>query len=190
MVSWWPGEGNGNDVASTNNGFLLGNVTFVPGEVGQAFSFDGATTEVHVPASASLNIGATGSGLTIECWIKPASLPSTGQPLVEWNNGSRYGVQFWHSLNFYGSGGPGGLYADIAESSGNGHYLVAPPGLLTTNDFQHVALTYDQASGVATIYVNGTTAAAENFGSFTPQTSYDQYFGHRFPPTIRSITPV
>jgi hypothetical protein len=33
LVGWWPGDGNANDIVG-------GDVAYVPGEVGQAFSFD------------------------------------------------------------------------------------------------------------------------------------------------------
>src|SRR5438270_12952784 len=41
MVSWWPGDGNANDIQGGNNGTLQGGATFASGKVGQAFSFDG-----------------------------------------------------------------------------------------------------------------------------------------------------
>ena len=41
MLTWWPGNGNTNDEISGFNGTSVGNVTFAPGKVGQAFSFDG-----------------------------------------------------------------------------------------------------------------------------------------------------
>ncbi|MGD0260559.1 MAG: hypothetical protein ABSD29_12135, partial [Verrucomicrobiota bacterium] len=35
LVSWWPGDGNANDIASTNNGTLQGGATAnAPGVVG------------------------------------------------------------------------------------------------------------------------------------------------------------
>src|SRR5258708_26090521 len=36
LISWWPGEGNANDVADANSGTLHGGVTFSNGVVGQA----------------------------------------------------------------------------------------------------------------------------------------------------------
>ena len=37
LVSWWPGDGNADDIADANPGTLVGSVTFAPGKVGQAF---------------------------------------------------------------------------------------------------------------------------------------------------------
>ena len=67
MVSWWPGDGNANDIQDGNNGTLHGGVTFVPGMVAQAFNFDGAVTSyVEVPDASSLNPSA----ITLDAWVK------------------------------------------------------------------------------------------------------------------------
>ena len=79
LVSWWRGEGDANDSAGTNNGVLQGGVAFVPGEVGQAFSFDGSSNSyVEVPDSPTLRLT---NELTIECWAKRLN-PSEGAVLA------------------------------------------------------------------------------------------------------------
>ena len=67
LVAWWSAEGNASDSINGNNGSPAGALGYTTGEDGQAFVFDGSTSYIPVPASASLNIGATGSGVTIEC---------------------------------------------------------------------------------------------------------------------------
>lgn len=47
-ASAWPGERNANDIAGENNGTLRNGVTFQPGKVGLAFSFDGKNDFVDV----------------------------------------------------------------------------------------------------------------------------------------------
>src|SRR5262245_65255486 len=54
LVSWWRGEGNATDAQGVNHGTLVGGVTFAPGQVGQAFSFDG-TGRVNVPDAPVLD---------------------------------------------------------------------------------------------------------------------------------------
>ncbi len=49
MISWWQGENNTIDIIGGNNGTWIGNAAYAPGEVGNAFSFDGAWF-VSVPA--------------------------------------------------------------------------------------------------------------------------------------------
>jgi len=70
LVAWWRAESNAQDSAGENNGSIVGNIAYIDGQVGQAFSFDG-NSHISVPASQSLDVG-TGSGLTIECWVFPA----------------------------------------------------------------------------------------------------------------------
>ncbi|MDB6016774.1 MAG: Immunoglobulin I-set domain protein [Pedosphaera sp.] len=179
LVSWWRAEGNAVDAVGGNDGTLFSG-TYALGKVGQAFSFNNVSTYVQIPASASLNV-ATNGGLTIECWIKlnNAIAPGdtvTSHPLVEWNNNSGY---FGFGVHLWNAGGPGVLVVNLVDTLGNSHSLSSPTGVLVSNVFQHVAATYDQASGVATLYCNGAVVATQNLGSFTPQTSYDVYLGWR-----------
>ena len=165
LVAWWKAENNTIDSVNANNGTAIGGLSYTNGEVGQAFQFDGVSGYVSVPASPSLNIGATGSGVTIECWVKPNHFnPGAGLPIVEWDSPSKDGLQM--SVN-----GPQ-LFANIQDTAGNFHVIVTPNGTLTTGVFQHVALTFDKCSGLALLYINGAQAAAVNIGSITPQTSY------------------
>jgi hypothetical protein len=177
LVSWWGAEGNATDWIGTNNGTLIGGLTFTNGEVGQAFQFDGTSGYVSVPASTSLDVGQ-GQGLTIETWINPADAQL--RPLVEWNNGSGgYGVHFWINQPTPFGSGPGCLYANVVDATGQGHSFASTAGLVVTNSFQHVALTYDRTSGVAELYYNSVLVGVQYIGKFALQTSYPLYFGYR-----------
>ena len=70
LVSWWPGDGNANDVKGTNHGTMQTGVTFSIGMAGEAFSFDG-TSAVEIPSSSTLKLGA--GDLTIDAWIKTST---------------------------------------------------------------------------------------------------------------------
>jgi hypothetical protein len=173
LVSWWPGEDSATDIVSGNNGFLQGSVSYAPGEVGQAFLFTTTNDAVRIPANPTLNIGA-GPGLTIELWVKPTDLEL--RPLAEFNNaGAAWGVHFYISAGY----GPGSLYANLVDLNGQWHQIFSPGGIVESNVFQQVAVTYDQASGVATLYHNGVAVASQPLGHFTPQTTYEFYLGKR-----------
>jgi hypothetical protein len=82
MISWWPGDGNANDIQGSNNGTLLNGATFAPGMVDQAFSFAGADDEISIAHTSALNFGPNDS-FTVDAWLKP---------LIQYwvHNGSQY----------------------------------------------------------------------------------------------------
>jgi alpha-tubulin suppressor-like RCC1 family protein len=167
LVSWWPAEGSANDIFGGNNGSPVGNLGYTNGEVGQAFVFDNSTSYIPFPASSSLDLGTSGSGFTIECWVKPNAFNvAVSGPIVEWDSSSSTGLQLWS--------GPT-LFANLLDTSGNNRILQSTNGIFTTNSWQHVAVTFDKSSGNAVIYYNGTIAATNNFGSITPQSGYPAY---------------
>ena len=58
LVSWWPGDGNANDIADGNNGTLMGGATFASGKVGQAFLLDGINAFVDAGNASNLHVSA------------------------------------------------------------------------------------------------------------------------------------
>ena len=68
LVSWWPGEGNANDIIGTNHGILQNGTTFGIGEVGQAFSLDGINNYIQIPDSQNLNPNT--NDFTVAFWMK------------------------------------------------------------------------------------------------------------------------
>jgi len=186
MVSWWPlDEKTGNvaeDIRDANYGTYYDSPTPVAGKVDGALSFDGINDAVKIPASTNLNVGI-GPGFTIDAWINPFDLDGA-QPLVEWNENigvaSPIGVQLFISFPDDGK-----LYANIVDTGGGSHTIATDSPVISANTFQHVALTYDKDSGVATLYKDGAIVKQDNLGSFTPQTSFDLFFGERpYPPGL------
>ena len=179
MVAWWTGDNTAEDVMGGNHGTLQNGAGFTAdGEVGPAFAFDGIDDFVKVPASSRLDVGA-GSGFTIETWVNPSDVMAW-QPLVEWNNGGAYGVHLWLNVDWGGLTGPGGIYANIVGTDRAEHLIGSGEARLRPNVFHHVALTFDKASGLTQLYLDGApTGKPRTFPGVTPQTSYDLYLGHR-----------
>lgn len=181
LMGWWRGEGNTADSFGTNVGTLQGGAGFAAGLVGQAFAFDGVDDAVRIAVSGPFTLPdvGIGEGFTVEAWINPSRL--TIGPIFEWhNNAGGEGVHLWHSVDYITVGdGPGNLYGNIVDTTGTSHRITSPSGLLQTNQFNHVALSYDRAAGMAVIYHNGVAVKSDILGTFTPQTSYDLYLGRR-----------
>ena len=72
LVSWWPGDGNANDVWDGNNGQLLNGTTFAAGRVGRAFSFDGIDDNVFIGNPTNLQLSQ--SDYTVDVWVNLTSL--------------------------------------------------------------------------------------------------------------------
>lgn len=66
-VSWWPGEGNTDDIADSNPGISEGSVAYAPGKIGQAFQFNG-TNQIRVPNAPNLRVSQ--DAFTVEAWVK------------------------------------------------------------------------------------------------------------------------
>ena len=176
LVGWWPLDGDWTDIIGGDTGIPSGSTSFAPGEVGQGMVFNGAFSDVRIPASPGLNIG-TQPGFTVEMWINPATLASE-QSLLEWNDGAIFANHLTISTPGLGSG-PGSVWGTLNDTNGNFYYLPSPAGLLSTNTFQHIAWTYDKASGTEIIYLNGSVIAQTNFGSIVTRTTPDIYLGYR-----------
>src|ERR1043166_8194305 len=155
LVSWWPGEGNAHDIVSHNNGALNNGAGFDVGEVGQGFSLDGSDDEVRIGNPASLKLNS----ISIDAWVKPTNTPGDYQAiLTKWNQntgtgsgGDSYGL--W----LFNSGSTFQLFSAIHQTNGAEPFRIA--GNVPLNQFSHVAMTYDSATGAFAIYVTGSVVS-------------------------------
>jgi hypothetical protein len=67
LVSWWPADGNADDMAGGNDGVLTGGAAFAPGKVGRAFLLDGIDAFVNAGNAPSLHV--SGGDFTVEGWV-------------------------------------------------------------------------------------------------------------------------
>jgi hypothetical protein len=70
LAAWWPGNGDANDYAGTNNGTLQGGASYTNGMVGQAFSFDGINQYMTSSTEGLTNIT---NSFTMEFWAYPTA---------------------------------------------------------------------------------------------------------------------
>jgi hypothetical protein len=175
-AAWWRMEGNLQDSVNTNHALgLNGTLLYTNGVAGTALSFPSfSSAYVRASANPTLNVG-TAPGMTFETWLRPANVGST-YTIAAWNNGS--GQQ---GVSLGGSVTRGGDYleANLLDTVGNSHIMVAPFRVLTNNAWQHVAMTYDKSTGIGALFVDGSPVTVTNLGLFTPRTSDSLYLGYR-----------
>ncbi len=155
LISWWPGNGNANDVQGGNNGTLQNGATFATGEVSQAIAINAASSNyVSIPDSPSLHV----KNLTIDAWVNFASLPTVGHIFGKALGGAdddSYILAYNHgALVGYVSGGPAL------------QYTWSP----TIGQWYHVAYTFD--GSMHKLYVDGGQVAV---GANTAVPSYDDH---------------
>ncbi|MCW5555650.1 MAG: S8 family serine peptidase [Verrucomicrobiae bacterium] len=150
LISWWPGESNADDIADGNHGTLVGDTTYGPGVVGQAFVLDGDKDGVNLGSPANLEL----SNFTIEAWIKRRSATE---------------VSFDQEL------GPGGYilaFGDRGYGFGliDGGYLlltrvrdsaVISSGRITDTNWHHVAVT--KSGGLINFYIDGLATVPRGY---------------------------
>ena len=153
-----------------HNGTLMNGLEFADGNTESCFKFNGINSYLLADATSSLNVGL-GSGLTFEGWINPATLDHE-ELIYEFEsnlatfNGGDTGINC--SLH---PERPGELDFNLVGTDRTSHELDSPLHAIITHAWQHIAVTYDRASGLAVLYINGVSVKAINFGTFTPETS-------------------
>src|SRR4029077_939993 len=166
MVAWWPGDDNAKDIQGGNDGTVNG-ATFGPGEVNDAFNFDGSDHFISVPDSPALRVTAA-TGFTFDFWVQPTQFNggNTGNELI-------LGKAITPGANasyfaFFDANGDIGI--GLQNSSEAPEWITTSS--LPLNQWTHVALVYRAVNFNATdmtIYVNGapvsTTFAANGYDS-------------------------
>ena len=148
LVSWYPGDGNANDIQSANNGTLINGATFAPGFVGQAFSFNGTGALVSVPDAQNLDFSPS-APITVNLWVF-----RTGTGNVMHLLGKRVGCDGSASINYQMAfDNRNGLNLGFVSSSGG---AVAHTDL-PLNTWTHLAGTFDGTN--FKLYINGQLAA-------------------------------
>jgi len=150
LVGWWRGEKNALDVMGENNGRIVGGVRYVPGEVGQAFEFNGLNAGVQLENSTSLKL----QDFTIEAWVKRSDANRTTIPAMYDNSAF---LCFGELGYGFGPTHDGRLLLTKVGEGG-----VYSTGLrITDTKFHHVAVTKNGRS--VTFYVDGVGEEAEPY---------------------------
>jgi hypothetical protein len=173
IISWWPAEGNAIDQTGSNNGSLVGPVSFTNGEVGQGFNFDGASSYVLIPNSPSLN---PAGAFSIEGWIYLTNDVPQSMILSKWGDRGDYGDNRSYVLSTVSGLGLLFSISDLANQENNAFQQITANDVLTLNAWTHVAATYDSTTGIRNLYVNGTNVLSNTntpvavYASITPVT--------------------
>ena len=142
-------EGSGTTVTDAsgngNNGTVANTTWRTAGKFGGALSFNGTSSVVTVPNSASLQLS---SGMTLEAWVDPSKVSAAWRDVIYKANDNFY-LEATSSNASRPDGGliAGGSYADAFGTSA-----------LAANTWSYLTETYDGST--LRLYVNGTQVAS------------------------------
>jgi hypothetical protein len=145
------------------------------GKFGSALSFNGVSSRVQVPDSASLDLT---SGVTLEAWVYPAANQSGWRTIVQ---------KEVDSYLLHASSGAGSLKPAGGVTVGSQVPTIFAPNALPVAAWSHLAVTYDGSN--LRLYVNGNLARSTGqTGPVVPSSSplwmggnspYGEYFNGR-----------
>jgi hypothetical protein len=159
VASYGLDEGSGttvNDSSTNKNNGTVSNATWATGYFGNALKFSGATNSyVTINDAASLDLT---SGLTLEAWVNPSTLNSSGSNWVaavakEHRNSSNDIAYALYAAA--GTGTPPALHLLISGTDVG----VGGTSVLSLNTWTFLAGTYDGST--MRLYVNGTQVASK-----------------------------
>jgi hypothetical protein len=171
LQEWYRGEGNAVDSQSGVNGTVVGGVTYAAGEVGQAFSFDGSTGYVQLPANFLLYpiSGTATPPLSFETWFRT----SAGGVILGQQPSPAFGAISGGWIPAVYVGTDGHLYAQMFW--GGAANPVVSPGVVNDNQFHHVAVTYDGTT--ESVYLDGVAIGTRALTQVAYAGSYNYQLG-------------
>jgi hypothetical protein len=169
LVSYWNMQGNSNDYVGTNNGVDT-TITYSTGNgiVGEGAGFNGSSSGIAIAQNSDL----TPSTMSWSFWVKPNSLPSTGNlnNLIDKRDNT-------NGTNGYGIGlyNPSGTQTIIFASKNSDSW---PSWSVTLSTSSWSNLVFIRSGTAVTLYINDVSQGASGMVTFT-DFSTNLYFGNR-----------
>jgi len=158
LVSWWPGDGNANDIANGRNGTVVGGAGFVPGQVAQAFSFTGSGW-VDVADNPVWTLGT--NDFAIDLWVKFNGL-SGRDPFIahDEGGGSTNKWIFWYDAAGHRAPFGPALRLHVNSPTLGAIDPVVYPWTPAVGRWYHVAVT--RSGIIYTLYIDGDPVISES----------------------------
>jgi hypothetical protein len=135
LVSYWPFDGNVQDLLDVNDGTFVGTnttPTYIPSKFGQGIDLDGVNQHVNVGNSSTLDMDVNGAGaktgsVSISAWFRVDNFGKDWQALVAKGEGQAFRIarRGGEQGIAYAGGSAEGAQASPNVSDGAFHHVVA-----------------------------------------------------------------
>jgi hypothetical protein len=156
------------------HGGVVGSDTRTPGREGNALIFNGAT-HVEIPNAPAMQL----SNSTFAVWMKRSA--DAQMPIYEFAQpGSRAGYHTWVNTSGNSNAQIGAIQTNYGPFNGEWQYYFTGSGLVAEGTWTHIAVTYEAATSVGRIYIDGNQVASAQMSSgFVPVLHSILYLGWR-----------
>jgi len=157
LVAYYPLDGDASDAAGAHDGTISGTPDFVAGFDGQAIdiaSNAGVAQYVTVPYAEDFALNS----FTVAAWINVKDLDEPRSILgTRFNSDNTFDVKV-EATRVHGDIGDGTAWLNTSLDIDAAH-----GGVVSLNDWHHIAYAIDAATGTADLYLDGVLAATVTF---------------------------
>ena len=147
------------DPIGTRNAAIVGGVTYTTGKIGNAYTFDGTTGYLTLPANSMRFAGS----FSISMWIYPTVYPTIAQGTIGLISNPSLGYGDGYDISLYNNGSNTiTLYSRFGTANGNATFPIQLQATAPTlNTWTLVTITFEGGIGAKTYY-NGVLQASVN----------------------------
>ncbi|MCA9061894.1 MAG: DUF2341 domain-containing protein [Planctomycetaceae bacterium] len=160
-------NGNALDSGAYGNNGTATSVSYGTGVTGSGAGFDGANSEVRIPAGTTVNNLFDG-GATVSVWVNPSSWGENGYGRILDKASGTFSLSNASGWNIEvgGSGSSGYVSLEYGFTGGKQAWVTAT-GSLRLNQWQHIVISYDSSASTndPVIFINGVQQAVSQTNS-------------------------
>ena len=152
------------DPIGARNAAIVGGVTYTAGKVGNAYTFNGSTGYLTLPANSMRFAGS----LSISMWVYPTVYPTTAQGQIGLISNTSGGYKEGFDISLYNPTGNVSTYIQFGNGTAvNGGYAMAmTPSALPLNTWTLLTVTFEAGVGLKAYY-NGVLQASVSSSATT-----------------------
>ncbi|MGJ8639360.1 MAG: tandem-95 repeat protein [Opitutaceae bacterium] len=160
LMAWFPFNVDTVDQVSGLSGLIAGSASYTDGLV-ESGVYLGESDTISVGSDANVDVASSTDGFTVEFWIR---LDAYGGRLFQWGDSLDVRAEL-------GSGNQFRFFTKDVNDSEQSTIISTSAISSTIGEWLHMAFTYDRATGLSSIYLDGELLLSRDHGQIGDYTS-------------------